>query len=305
MASVYDVKVGVATSSTSTADDEGKITRTHVVPYTITLDDGTNDTTETVERAAQLQGDLPSEHDTHPLNNSLRVTSINTTQKSVIYYESKVTYSTKPFRQGQENDSALQFAAELEYFSATELKRVDDDFDGNPLENNETREQFSMEVEQVDLGVTIKKNMLVFNGVSIYLFTNKVNSDTFLGFPPGTAKIHSIQANTAVEDDVTYYEVTVQILFRQARANQSPEFAWYQRIKHEGYYAMFNGNKARIYQKNAAPYDLTDDPTDATAITQPVLLKENGEILGENDTPYFLLVKQYGQTPFANLGLLP
>lgn len=299
MASVYDVKKATTDNSIQTVlDSKSRAKKTFVESYTITLDDGTTDDSMTVESAAQASGDLPSERESHPDRPSFEVKNVSTKRVSVVYYESTVTYETPEYKEGEEDSSPLELAAEVEFFSVVEDREVDDDFNGDPLVNEGTKEPFSIVTEQTDLGVTITKNMETFNPSSIYLFNNKVNNGNFLGFPAGTAKIHDIKAKNAATEDVAYWVVTVQILFREPRADDPDEESWYQRVLHQGYYAMFDGVKRRIREAADGTLGTEGDP-----ITQPELLNEEGELLADGEDPYFLKKQQFGTIDFDSLGL--
>jgi hypothetical protein len=303
MAGTYDVKETTKGNAiSSTVDGEGYITRSLTREFSIVLDVGTSDSADTVQAATQSAGTLPKEYDYHPNNRTFTADSVSTKRESVIYYLSTVTYKTKPYKKGDEEEEPLELPAEVEYFTAIEDRPIDDDYDGDPIQNTGTEETIELTIQQADLGVTITKNMWTFNPSSIYTYTNKVNSDLFLGFPPGTAKIQDIRARNATDGEVFYWVVTVQIMFREPRAGDPASEAWYQRILHQGYKALIGGVVLRAWRKKDGTI-VAPGTKDATKVTQPIKLDANGEPLPIGGTTVYKKYKVYGSTAFSGLGL--
>lgn len=199
----------------------------------------------------------------------------------------------------------------------TELE-IDEDFDGNPLVTangeaiNGVRRLFA------DQTVTIKKNMLAFNPYIQARYRHSVNSDIFLGWPPGTAKLMKLRANGVASPDVPgggYYQVTAVIQFRYPYRT-TPERAWYSRVRHEGYYKRVFKN----FDENGVPIGFETIVVRATRAgeptAKPVLLSVGGFEIKPTDPPeenrapppiqaYWLETKLYEPLPYNALGLLP
>ena len=195
---------------------------------------------------------------------------------------------------------------------------IDEDFDGNPIVTangepiNGVRRLFA------DQTVTIKKNMLTFNPYVQARYRHSVNSDSFLGWPAGTAKMMKLRANGVASPDVPgggYYQVTAVIQFRYPYKT-TPEKAWYARIRHEGYYKRVWKN----VDENGQPLDgktLVIRATRAGEPTaRPVMLDMIGFEIRPTDPPdentapppiqaYWLEKKLYEPLSYNALGLLP
>lgn len=191
----------------------------------------------------------------------------------------------------------------------TELE-IDEDFDGNPIVTangepiNGVRRLFA------DQTVTIKKNMLTFNPYVQARYRHSVNSDSFLGWPAGTAKMMKLRANGVASPDVPgggYYQVTAVIQFRYPYRTTS-EKAWYARIRHEGYYKRIDspGPPANGVQ----PTQIIHATRAGQPVNRPVLLDQDGYQVADVDPPsfpqaYWLEKKLYEPLSYNALGLLP
>lgn len=201
----------------------------------------------------------------------------------------------------------------------TELE-IDEDFDGNPLVTangeaiNGVRRLFA------DQTVTIKKNMLAFNPYVQARYRHSVNSDIFLGWPPGTAKLMKLRANGVASPDVPgggYYQVTAVIQFRYPYRT-TPEKAWYARIRHEGYYKRIGlgAPNPDFPGTQYPPYKVIRATRAGEPTAKPVLLNVFGWEIEPTDQPdpdtapppiqaYWLEKKLYESLPYNALGLLP
>jgi len=191
----------------------------------------------------------------------------------------------------------------------TELE-IDEDFDGNPLVTangeaiNGVRRLFA------DQTVTIKKNMLTFSPYVQARYRHSVNSDSFLGWPAGTAKLMKLRASGVASPDVPgggYYQVTAVIQFRYPYRT-TPEKAWYARIRHEGYYKRVDLPGPPV--NGVQPMQILHATRAGQPVSKPVLLDENGYQVADVDPPdfpqaYWLEKKLYEPLSYNALGLLP
>ena len=290
MASVYDVK-DITTDNTvrTTMDDEGFITSTATRKLSIVLDDGTSDDAVTVRNNAPL----PRFRDPHPNVSALRVVDVSVTRISVIYYEADISYQSPPRPEGTDEETVpYELPAKIKFSSSVAAVEADTDADGDAIVNVGTDEPVEGITRNVrDLVVVIQKNFLTFDPASIEGYEDKVNSDTFLGYAPGRAKIKSIEATNEVKDDVPYWAVTVVIEFRTPYQTTAAK-AWYHRRIHKGFYELKDSKVIRCVDEENNP------------VTEPVLLTATGARLAVGGTPHFIETKLYESTSFLSLGLL-
>lgn len=182
-------------------------------------------------------------------------------------------------------------------------QEIDEDFDGNPIQTINGEPIEGVKALIADQTVAIKRNMLLFNPYVQARYRRAVNSDIFLGWPPGTAKLMKLSASNVPNDEGGYWEVSAQIQFRYPYRT-TPEKAWYGRIRHEGYYERVELSGPGAGTKVVRAVDSNKEP-----VTKPVLLDENGYRIpgvepGEQQTAHWLEFKLYDSLPYSALGLL-
>lgn len=182
-------------------------------------------------------------------------------------------------------------------------QEIDEDFDGNPIQTINGEPIEGVKALIPDQTVSIKRNMLLFNPYVQARYRRAVNSDIFLGWPPGTAKLMKLSASNVPNDQGGYWEVSAQIQFRYPYRT-TPEKAWYSRVRHEGYYERVELSGPGAGTKVVRAVDANKEP-----VTKPVLLDESGFRIpgvepGEVQTAHWLEFKLYDSLPYSALGLL-
>lgn len=236
---------------------------------------------------------------------------------SPIYWIVHVAYSGEVNFGGQNNQprSPVLTPAVIDWDDVEVELEIDEDYDGNPIVTpngepiNGVRRLFA------DQTVTIQKNMLIFNPFVQARYRQSVNSDPFLGWPPGTGKMQKFQAKSVRSSEVAgggYWQVTAVIQFRYPYRT-TPEKAWYSRTRIEGYYK-------RVLTNAADPADFSTRVIRATRAgeptAKPVLLDFLGFELLPTDPPdqntapppiqaFWKEIKLYEPLSYNALGLLP
>lgn len=182
-------------------------------------------------------------------------------------------------------------------------QEIDEDFDGVPIQTINGEPIEGVKALIADQTVSIKRNMLLFNPYVQARYRRAVNSDIFLGWPPGTAKLMKLSASNVPNDQGGYWEVSAQIQFRYPYRT-TPEKAWYSRVRHEGYYERVEGTGPGAGTKVVRAVDSNKEP-----VTKPVLLDQSGFRIpgvepGEVQTAHWLEFKLYDSLPYSALGLL-
>ena len=236
-----------------------------------------------------------------------------------VAYSGEVSFASGEGDEGNEDQknrpqSPLLTPAVIDWDDVEVELEIDEDYDGNPIVTangepiNGVRRLFA------DQTVTIQKNMLMFNPFVQARYRQSVNSDPFLGWPPGTAKMQKFQAKSVRSSEVRgggYWQVTAVIQFRYPYKT-TPEKAWYARVRHEGYYKrILEGNLGDGFRFHVVRATRAGEPT-----AKPVLLNFlGGEIKptnppDENTAPpaiqaHWLEFKLYEPLSYNALGLLP
>ena len=191
--------------------------------------------------------------------------------------------------------SPLDNEPTINWRSVTTDEAIDQDFNGKPIvtKNNEPIEGLSERFTD-DL-VTIERNYAAINRYALRAYRRATNSDTFLGWPPGTARIMEDEATGVVKNGIVqYWKVRVAIQFREPFRTTADK-AWYKRVRHEGYLVRdTDGEDPHI------AWDLkTKQP-----VTKKVLLKEDGTREEDPDNAHWLEFQTLGSLPFNALGLV-
>lgn len=233
---------------------------------------------------------------------------------SPIYWIVHVAYSGEVNFGGQNNQpqSPVLTPAVIDWDDVEVELEIDEDYDGKPIVTPNGEPINGVKRLFADQTVTIQKNMLIFNPFVQARYRQSVNSDPFLGWPPGTAKMQKFQAKSVRSSEVNgggYWQVTAVIQFRYPYRT-TPEKAWYSRTRLEGYYR-------RVILPGAPPLPNGDPKTQIIRATRageptakPVLLDAQGFQLPDVDPPdpqtaNWLEFKLYEPLSYNALGLLP
>ena len=231
---------------------------------------------------------------------------------SPVYWIVNVAYDGEVFFDGKENkpQSPILNPALLDWDDVEVEMEIDEDYDGKPIVTPNGEAINGVKRLFADQTVTIRKNMLLFNPFIQARYRQSVNSDSFLGWPPGTAKMQKFQATSVRSSEVGgggYWQVLAVIQFRYPYRT-TPEKAWYSRNRLEGYYkrVALPGPPVNGVQPSAIiRATRAGEPT-----AKPVLLDPQGFQLADVDPPdpqtaNWLEIKLYEPLSYNALGLLP
>ena len=231
---------------------------------------------------------------------------------SPVYWIVRVAYSGEVSFGGQNNQpqSPVVTPAVIDWDDVEVEMEIDEDYDGKPIVTPNGEAINGVKRLFADQTVTIQKNMLMFNPFVQGRYRQSVNSDSFLGWPPGTAKMQKFQAKSVRSSEVNgggYWQVLAVIQFRYPYRT-TPEKAWYSRNRLEGYYkrVALPGPPVNGVQPSAIiRATRAGEPT-----AKPVLLDPQGFQLADVDPPdpqtaHWLEVKLYEPLSYNALGLLP
>lgn len=175
-------------------------------------------------------------------------------------------------------------------------EETDEDFDGLPIVTKNFEPIVGIKRPIADQTVTIRRNFMLFNSYVQARYRHAVNSDTFLGWPPGTARIIKFSASNVIDRNFGYWEITATIQFRYPYRT-TPNKAWYKRTLHQGLYERVDNTGAGFRIVHAV--DKEKKP-----LSKPVMLDADGYRLAEGATPHYLEFKVFDSLPFSALGLI-
>lgn len=204
---------------------------------------------------------------------------------------------------GENKENPLFAPPRIDWDDVESEEEIDEDWDGNPIQTVNGEPMEGIKTPIPDQTVTIRRNMLLFNSYVQARYRRAVNSDLFLGWPPGTARLIKFSASNVTSKEQTYWEITAQIQFRFPYRT-TPEKAWYARARHEGYYERIDLSGPGLGSRIVRAVDGNKEP-----VTKPVLLDANGYRIpasepGQAVTAHWLEFKRFDSLPFNALGLL-
>lgn len=220
----------------------------------------------------------------HPTGIDAWVESIAPQRVSPILWQVLVGY----------NGEIVTTSVDVEWTDTTTTEPIDRDYDGAAIVtvNGEPIEGLSMDV--ADQICVIRRKFSTIDTASIAPYRRSTNSDTFLGWPPGTARLVGFSAKNQFRYAASQelWDVTARIQFREPYANTTPAQAWYKRWRHEGLYIKENNVIRRA----------TDELGQERS--KPVLLDIDGEEESNPDNAVFFHTQVYGSLPYSGLGLV-
>jgi hypothetical protein len=179
-------------------------------------------------------------------------------------------------------------------FSITD-EEIDQDINGHPIVTNNGEPIYGVTERIPDFVGTVQKNFLTVNIPAMSSYLRSRNSDTFLGFPPGTVRLMDWEAEQVITNGVPgFWKVNAMVQAREPY-NTTPDKAWYKRVRHEGLMVRaFAG---------AEPEEATNLKNKLIA-TRPILLKEDGTRETDPENAYWLEFETTRALPYSALGLV-
>jgi len=195
---------------------------------------------------------------------------------------------------GYEGVNPYTGSVEVEWTDAATTEPIDRDYNGAAIvtENGEPVEGLSFDL--ADQACVISRTFIGIDLQAIANYRHAVNSDTFLGWPPGTAKLVGYSAKNTFKFGAPQelWQVTARIQFRKGLMGATDAQAWWKRWRHEGIYVNVGGviQRARDYM--------------GQEVTKPVLLKTDGTQELDPNSAVWVYTQLYGALPYSGLGLI-
>lgn len=184
---------------------------------------------------------------------------------------------------------------DVEWTDSTSSEPIDRDFNGVAIVTSVGEQIEGLTMDLSDDVVIIRRKFFLINKVLYAPYRHATNSDTFLGWPPGTARLIGYSAKNQFKfgAPLEQWDVTARIQFRIPYMGATAAQAWYRRWRHEG---LWVSDGASGY------YRARDQNKQET--TKPVLLKANGTQEFNPNNALFNYTQVYGSLPYSALGLV-
>ena len=261
--------------------------------FTVTLD-----ATDALEVVYTSSG-LPLLNNLYPGTSAVICRELTPQRVSPILAMVTCTYEGETGRGGI-SDTPIGADPSIEWGGITTDEAIDQDWNGKAIVtvNNEPIDGLTERL--TDDTVTIERNFLTINRYAVRAYRRAVNSDIFMGWPPGTARMIDDNAKAVFIDGVIkYWKVRAVFQFREPFRTTAAK-AWYKRVRHEGFLVREFLSPTGTYTDPHIAWDLgTKSP-----VTRPVLLKANGERETDPNAAHWLEIQTLGSLPFNALGLV-
>jgi hypothetical protein len=199
-----------------------------------------------------------------------------------------------------DGESADPDSTDVEWTDTTSSEPIDRDFNGRAIVTVNGEQVEGLTVDLSDQIAIITRKFLSIDPVAIGFYRHAVNSDTFLGWPPGTARLVGFSARNRYKygQPQEQWTVTARVQFRRGLMGASDEQAWYKRWRHEGLLARYD-----VTEEN--PNGVIRKATDnfGQEVSRPVLLRTDGQIEFNPDNAVFIYTRIYDALPYSVLGL--
>ena len=288
---IYEVtKMWSRTSSSASATDNGRgFDISFQEAYQVTHDPDT--TLLDIYTTSAGPDFMPAINSLYPGTTSVFYDSASPSFVSPVMTIVAYTASGKFGPQGPD-DNPLNTPPKIDWTDVETDEPIDVDFDGKAIctFNGEPIEGVTTKI--ADQVVTIQRNYASFSPYATAAYRRSVNSDAFLGYPAGTAKMIRFSAKEVRGKGLpAYWDVTASIQFRLPYQTTASK-AWYARVLHQGFYIKDGSNIVRALDSNGEP------------VVKPVLLTDGGLRQTNPASATFLEFKRYDALPYNALGLL-
>jgi hypothetical protein len=192
---------------------------------------------------------------------------------------------------------------DVEYTDTTSSEPIDRDYDGKAIVTANGEQVEGLTYDLSDQVVIIRRKFFLIDTYTVSQYRHATNSDTFLGWPPGTARLIGFSAKNQFKFNMPLeqWDVTARIQFRRPYMGADVDKSWYKRWRHEGLYVRRlvstpDGGEA------LGPIERARDAM-GQEVTKPVLLGEDGLQIFEPSSAIFKYTKLYDSLPYSALGL--
>lgn len=161
----------------------------------------------------RLASGVPRVRDVYAVGTSIdfgaQVESVDATEKDGPFvWQVTVEYSSQQSEPGQEQENPLDRPAKFNWGRAGDNKVLDKDLDGTACASS-SGEPFDPAITRKASSITlvIERNRSTYDPLQSLAYQDAINSDYFLGFPPGTVQCGSITADSQTENNRTFWVV--------------------------------------------------------------------------------------------------
>lgn len=193
---------------------------------------------------------------------------------------------------------------DVEWTDTTSSEPIDRDYFGQAIVTDNFEQVEGLTYDLSDSIVIIRRKFFLFDAYIAGLYRHATNSDTFLGWPPGTGRLVGYSAKNQFKFGMPLeqWDVTARIQFRVPYMGATPEQAWHKRWRHEGLYVR--NVTAETFGQPVSKWPIMRARDNmGQEVTKPVLLTLGGLQETNPSAAIWKYTQIYGSLPYSALGL--
>lgn len=253
---VYEVSEQRSASESTQQEGEGSLwTSANVDRYFYVETDGNEVTQVEVRNAVDptTSETIPSIGEPHPNNPFLFALDFQIREMGRCHWIVTVGYVSA--------GSALNPTDELptaQWRSVRREEAIDQDRFNKPI-TNAADESYDPPVKKrfSDWEFVYSCNVLAFNTAAWSGYLDRINSDTFRGFPPNTCIVDSVEGQYRIRGAFSYFRVTVKIharnYYRKGQAGTLKQLGWIKLVENKGFRKKVSGKYIGLTDDNGHP----------------------------------------------------
>ena len=235
---------------------------------------------------------IPFKGDVYAGTSTIYARTVSPKRISPILWHVDVDYQGEAGPYGP-SDNPLNTPPIFDFDDIETEEEIDEDWNGYPIINANYEPIEGVKVDIPDLVLNIQRNFATYSSYTQAQYRRATNSDTFNGWPPGTARLTKLKAKSVSDSLAAYWNVSASIRFRYPYRTTAAK-AWYSRIRHEGFYERLTAGGAIVRACDGYK----------RPVQKKILLKENGTRETDPNNTFWLEIQKYDSLPFSALGLL-
>jgi hypothetical protein len=273
--------------------EDSKITQSLQRGFTLDTDDAGDNQVDAKNALRSFEGVF--EGASYPGSQFFYCSNVAVNQVGPISYEATANYASIPYDEDEnpEGDPTLE-RPEISYSSVTTQVETDVDVDGDPIANAAGELYTGVMMDVTDAVIIIKKRYAFFSPAAFSVYRNKVNDNTFMGYPAGRLRVTNLIPQEVRQANKIFWEVTVELTDRQPLTDDvTDDKAWWIRKRNEGFYQLIApaNKRQRCLDENNEP------------VTAPAPLSAAGVQIDDDATPNFLYFEIYKPIDFSEMNL--
>ena len=250
------------------------------------------DSADTDEVTVRQADGIPRAGSVHPKDALMFAGAAEARPAGPLLWDVTITYQSPPATD-PEHENPLDQPPEVWTTSESYSETIDTDAQGKPIANSAGEPFDPPLTETVEIEILhVRKNLPSFDLGKAIRYRGGVNTDTFMGFEPGTCVLRTIDSRRIYSGGWTYESVYAEVAINTRLDPQGNLLGWKRRILDRGMrQRKLDANGDPAVDVNGCPaYEEAQSATSGRALSLPRNLDGNGRFLAEGADPVWIVV---------------